>query len=139
MHDHLRTLSPEKKKSWPDHLQALVYAYNCTPHSSTGLSPYYLMFGRDPNLPIDHLLSPEAEVEPGTVDDWLEEHQCNISDALSSATKHTEKQALARTEFYNRKAKQAALRIGTRVFLRNRIPGRNKIQDRWLPTPYKVS
>ena len=68
----------------------------------------------------------------------MEEHQRNISDALSKATKNTEKQALTRTEFYNRKAKQAPLRIGTRVFLKNRIPGRNKIQDCWLPTPYKV-
>jgi transposase InsO family protein len=44
----LGTLEPEQKKNWKAYVGPLVHAYNCTQHDSTGFSPYYLMFGRNP-------------------------------------------------------------------------------------------
>ena len=57
----LRT-SPEKfKTSWKDHVSKLSYAYNCTRHATTGYSPYYLLYGRSPRLPIDLLFNVSRE------------------------------------------------------------------------------
>ena len=46
---------PEKEKAdWKSHLGSMTHAYNCTKHSSTTYSPYYLMFATQPRLPIDY-------------------------------------------------------------------------------------
>ena len=64
----LRMLSKEKKSEWKNHIGTLVYAYNFTQNSATGFSPYFLMFGRQPHLPIDVTLglAPQTIMEPNT-------------------------------------------------------------------------
>ena len=41
----MHSLDQEQKPNWPVYLPSLVYAYNVTPHSTTGFQPYKLMFG----------------------------------------------------------------------------------------------
>ena len=41
----LKSLPKEQKSNWPLHLPSLVFAYNATPHDTTGYQPYELMFG----------------------------------------------------------------------------------------------
>ena len=45
----------QEKVDWKAHLSSMTHAlYNCTQHhSSTTYSLYFLMFGRQPRLPID--------------------------------------------------------------------------------------
>ena len=63
----LKTLAERNKSNWKDHIQKSVHAYNCTTHSTTSYSPYYLLFGRTPKLPIDLIiLSPAADHEQTT-------------------------------------------------------------------------
>ena len=47
------SLDPMEKGKWQDWVASLAHTYNCTRCESTGFSPYCLMFGRVPRLPID--------------------------------------------------------------------------------------
>jgi transposase InsO family protein len=135
-HNLLRTLPPEQKPRWPDHLQELIYAYNVTPHSSTGYSPFFLMFGRTPRLPMDNWLEPEME-ESAT--DWIVKHQKRIQRAYEKASEQIRQAAMKRKKGYDKRAKEDILPVGTHVYLRNRPRGRNKIQDAWDPTVHVIT
>ena len=52
----LGTLPKKPKSTWREQVPTLVHAYNCTRNSATGFSPYFLMFGHKPHLPIDLIL-----------------------------------------------------------------------------------
>ena len=49
----LGTLSDEENSDWKFYLGCMTHTYDCTKHASTTYSPYYLMFGRHPRLPIE--------------------------------------------------------------------------------------
>ena len=49
----LGTLPSHAKKNWQEWITTLTHAYNCTVLLVTGFSPYFLMFGRNPKLPLD--------------------------------------------------------------------------------------
>ena len=48
----LGTLPPEHKTNWKGSIRTLVHAYNCTHNFAKGFSPYILMYGRQPQLPL---------------------------------------------------------------------------------------
>ena len=48
-------LEEDKKACWSKHLPELLMAYNATCSAVTGYSPYYLLFGRRPRIPVDYL------------------------------------------------------------------------------------
>ena len=47
------TLPTHAKKNWQEWVSTLVSAYNSTVYNATGFSPYFLMYGGHPRLPID--------------------------------------------------------------------------------------
>ena len=91
MHGLLRTLTPAQKSKWPDHLPELTYAYNVTRHAATGFSPFYLMFGRVPRLPIDIRLHNDETLKSQTVRgtnmNWVDYHvyQSKLKSAYSKS------------------------------------------------------
>ena len=129
LHDLLRTLSAEKKTRWPQHLQEVVQAYNCTPHASTGFAPYFLLFGQEPRLPVDNLLGRSATTATGATD-WVRQHKERLQAAHQQAATNLAEAAA------NRESRQPAvpaspLTVGDFVYLKNRKLGRSKIQDHW--------
>ncbi|KAL6489156.1 hypothetical protein MHYP_G00028970 [Metynnis hypsauchen] len=128
LHDLLRTLPPEKKRKWPQLLPHLLFAYNTTIHQSTQHSPYELLFGQKPQLPIDRLLgSMEEESETLDPSDWVDQHKKHLSEVYVSTREQLESAAAYRRQECNMAA--PILPIGTLVWCRNHFQSRHKIQD----------
>lgn len=139
LHDLLRTLPQEHKHRWPEVLPQLLFSYNTTPHQTTGQSPFFLMFGREPQLPVDFLLGRVEEPVEGEVCSWMREHRRRLQVAVENARHRMQAAAAQRKERADVHAKGDILPAGTVVYLRdNAAKGRNKIQDAWCPIPFEV-
>lgn len=59
------TIFVEKnQKNWSDFIPAITFAYNISEHSVTKASPYELVFGRLPRLPIDNVMNRNEFIDP---------------------------------------------------------------------------
>jgi len=135
MHNLLRSLPPEKKRKWPEFLQELVYVYNVTPHGTTGMSPYELLFAQKPKLPVDFMLGlPEEELQS----DWVKIHRERLIMSRQAALQNLSNAAAERKLRHDRTAKKDCWQVGDLVFMRNHPLGRNKIQDGWKPDKYRI-
>ena len=139
LHDLLRTLPLEQKRSWTQHLAQVVFAYNTTCHTVTGEPPHFLMFGQVPRLPVDFLLARVDEPMGGQVVDWVAGHQQVLRDTYTRVRARLTRAAELRKAKYDQSVTGEVLSEGSLVYLRDHtVRGRNKIQNHWSSLVYKV-
>ena len=136
--DMLGSLEPSKKSDWKTNVGPLVHAYNCTRHESTGQTPYLLMFGRNPRLPIDAVFGlQENEIEPSSK--YITELRKRISRAHELATEAATKARAKQRDAYNTKVRGGVIKVGDRVLVKVvAFDGKHKLADRWEHDPYTV-
>ena len=136
----LGALPKEKKSEWKNHIGTLVHVYNCTRNSATGFSPYYLMFGRQPCLPVDVALglAPCTITEPNTTK-FLQKLREQTKWAHEKVEASQAKEAQRHKHNYDRKSRAAALEVGDTVLVHvTAFKGHHKMQDRWENREYVV-
>ena len=118
----------------------MVHAYNCTQNSATGFSPYYLMFGRQPCLPVDVALGlvPCTIMEPNTSKFIQKLRECTKW-AHEKAEAFQAKEAQRHKCNYDKRSRAAALEVGYMVLVHvTTFKGHHKMQDRWENREYVV-
>ncbi|KAJ8010305.1 hypothetical protein DPEC_G00073660 [Dallia pectoralis] len=97
------------------------------------------MFGQTSTLPIDALMGIDRGEEPGTIDDWVQCHQTRLQEARASARRQMEQAADARKRIHGPATRNGTLPINQLVYRKNHsFRRRHKIQDVWMPIPYRV-
>lgn len=136
----LGTLEPDKKADWKKYLPSLTYAYNCTRHETTKISPYELMFGRTPRLPIDSLFdTPIQESVSQTTKDYIQDLKHRMKSAQEIVQKITGQARIKMKAGYDKKAKAARICVGDKVLVRIlKYEGKHKIADKFEDTVYEV-
>ena len=123
-------------KSWADQLPFVQYAYNSTPHSKTGESPFKVVFGREPPLPnfeevdIDHH-------HDKSVRKYVQDLQKRLQTIQEAVTKRTEKKIEKEKEQYEKKLKHTALEEGEVVYEKENVRT-SKLTPKWKRDPVKV-
>ena len=135
----LKTLTKEQKGDWPAHLPALTFAYNATPHSTTGYQPYELMFGRKAPAPCDNWLGLRQYNSDKSISKvvWVDKQFEKIVQANKRALKSI--QARAKVNERSSGDNDFDIPIGNLVLLRDHPEGRNKIQDDYKPDLFEVT
>ena len=137
----LGTLSDEEKSDWKSHLGCMTHAYNCTEHVSTTYSPYYLMFGRHPRLPIDVEFGLH---KPNCTDNcsksrYIQKLRRRLNYAHKKASKYSSEQAQKYKTSYDRSVKGPQLQVNDLVLVKIVAhKARHKIQDKWESEEYIV-
>ena len=119
----------------------MVHAYNCTRNTATGYSPYYLLFGREPRLPIDveFGLKRGKQQSPPSRSTYVTQLRKRLRFAHKKAKQVADRQQARHKELYDRRCRGAALDIGDLVLVKKTAwKGKHKIQDRWESDEYQV-
>ena len=112
-------LDPEKCQKWPVHLGSVLIAYNATQSLVMGYSPYYLMFGRRPRLPIDLLFPTRREHNlTRTIDEYVETLYRHLRKSVKMAQDSAQKEALQQKCLYDCKVGAMELRPRDRVLVK---------------------
>ena len=134
------TLPEDHKSSWVQHVPTLVHAYNCTRSNATGYSPYYLLYGRAPLLPIDIGFGVKIpELADSISENYIKKLKNRIEWAYRKAAEVSQKEKQRAKLHFDKKVKCSKLHEGDIVMVRKLgFQGKHKIADRWENTLYKV-
>uniref|UniRef100_A0A3B3IN64 non-specific serine/threonine protein kinase n=1 Tax=Oryzias latipes TaxID=8090 RepID=A0A3B3IN64_ORYLA len=84
----LGTLENHKKTHWREHVRPLVHAYNCTKNEVTGFTPYELMFGRQPRLPVDLAFGLPVDHQPSSHSEYVRNLKSSLESSYKIATEY---------------------------------------------------
>ena len=126
-------LEEDKKACWSEHLPELLMVYNATCSTVTGYSPYYLLFGRRPRIPVDYLFPSLHDSSHQTkMEVSVAAMQKRLKEAFAVARHLTSKEAAKQCRYYDRKAGAVALQPGDVVVVcTDGFVGKRKVKDQW--------
>ena len=136
----LSIVTEKHSADWEDQLPKLCFAYNSSVHSTTGFTPFYLMFGRQARLPIDLMFGLEDSLPVHSPSTYASQTSQSLVEAYQLVRERLQTKHLKEEELYNRKVHGPPLQEGEKVWLFTPAVPRGdsrKLHRPWTG-PYKV-
>ena len=131
----LRKLVSKGGKDWDKKLGPVLFAYRTTPHSSSGETPFYLVNGRDPNLPSTLSFSVPQVKYPVIETEFGKELAKELKYARELARKNIQSAQREQKQHYDRGVKDVELQVGDLVMLK--VEPRFRL-DRVYKGPFQI-
>ena len=124
----LKKVCEKDPANWDKYINQVLASYRITPNLATAESPFFLVYGRDPNLPLHQLLEPMQHFlgDPDSGKLHLESHRL----ALAIAKKTLDENRFSTTQKTTSR-NNLAFQIGDHVYFKNKQPG--KWDLKWRP------
>lgn len=131
LRDHVRMYHTRKLKNWDSIIPLAIICHNTSLNSSTGFTPYELLFGFKPRPFFSLKTIPEY-----TASDYLKDLNERLRVARDVATENVQKMKEKAKERYDGRIKNlASFDLGDKVMLR--VPNPNNLDCKW-EGPYEI-
>eukprot|EP00731_Ephydatia_muelleri_P005415 Em0002g1591a len=132
--DMLATTIDNHQADWQHHIRKLCLAYNSSIHSTTGFSPFFLMFGRQVKLPID-LMYGTNRTEPDTAAGFAQKLKEGLQEAYKLVREKCQAEHKRQKALYDEKVHGKPFSPGDLVWLHS--PAVPRGRSRKLHHPWK--
>lgn len=139
----LAKLMEDHPLDWDELLPYCVFAYNISVHKSTKLSPYYILYGREPKLPIDHMFGNATYEKEKPMSVYVQQLKSRLEEAAVIARANIEEAQQKQKANYDERKSHTLnpLEPGEKVWVRNYTkpkPGESpKFMKKWLG-PFEI-
>lgn len=113
----LRAYISPHHDDWDKHLAAVEFAYNNSEQASTGMTPFYLNYGRHPETPLSIQSGIDVQTEDKSTDAFVQRLATDLQRAKDTLTTAQERQC----EQANKKRKDHTFAVGDMVWLSRRF------------------
>ena len=117
----------ENVDTWDLHLGSVLLAINTHVSMTTGMSPFFLLYNREPLLPLDNLLKPRRKYEGEEYYKIALEQQHK---AFIELIRNTKKSRFNQNERANKNRKPNEFKVGDHVYYKNHNKS-NKLENNW--------
>ena len=100
-------------KDWDDHLDFLLFAYRVSAQDSTKESPFFLLYGRDPRIPTDTIITQKRRPYAVDLDDYKNDVCAGLSVAWDLAKDNIKKAQISQKKYYDQTAKPSIIKHQT--------------------------
>ncbi|XGW28157.1 hypothetical protein V3C99_008173, partial [Haemonchus contortus] len=111
----------EVPEMWDVLLPNAVFAYNVTPHAGTGESPFFLLYGFDPVIPLNSLPESRVRLSEIDLDDYKTELVRGMRVIRDEVARQAERYRERMKKYYDDKKavdKSYLAKVGERVFMK---------------------
>jgi len=140
INDMLSQYVAANQKDWDLWLASVLFAYRSSPHSSTKISPFEMVFGRTPTQPIEFRIPvPTRSEAPKDANDYYSALQKTLASIHTDAAKQLRSAQNAQKQYYNEKANAEQFQVGELVLVYDPVTKGSPKFNKFYKGPYEVA
>ena len=139
--DMLAKTAESDPRNWDKRIPHVLFAYRTSPHKSTGITPFKLLYGREATLSTEELLFPVAERAEVSVGTYFDELTTHLSEAWALAQDNIGRAQAHQKKNFDKRAELSDYRVGDRVLLHMPSQKTGEMRKLSLPNkgPYRIT
>ena len=134
MKDMLAKCVLDHGRDWDLHVGTVALAYNSSIHDTTGQSPFFLVHGREPNLPTDVIYGPPTPMYWRSIGHFAQNLNRSLTAAFDEVRQNTKLAQARQRQVYDKWQRHHPYLVGDRVWLHNPV---SKDRHRKLALPWE--